>query len=161
MPHTKLKVCSVLLIIYGAGDVLSVLVMLMAALLGGSLGISDMLSPFFNASGTVVTLIFLLSALIYAGLAVGDLMAGINGLRFCGGSGDIKFCRIPAIVVIVIQAINVVLRIFSGDIGNAVAPVIHIVIAVLCIVFAGQVEQYNLTRPPVEDLPFFNLKDDY
>lgn len=155
MPHTKLKVCSVLLIIYGAFDVIGTLSLLAMAALGGS----DMLGSFFIVSSGTLTVIFLISALFYAGLAVSDLMAGINGLRYCGGSCDIKLCRIPAIAVIVLQAINFVLGMVGGEFS--VAPVLHIVVAVICIVFAGKVEQYNLTRPAVEDTLVFNLKDGY
>ena len=161
MPHTKLKVCSVLLIIYGVGDVLGVLAMLALAFVGETLGVSEMLGSLAGISGGMITLIFLLLALLYSGVAVADWMAGINGLRFCGCSCDIRLCRIPTIIVIVIQVINCVVHLLKLDLSGAMGPVVHIVIAVLCAVFAEQVEKYNLTRPPVEDMPLFNLKDDY
>lgn len=156
MPHTKLKVCSVLLILDGAREVIGVLaglVMLVDSLLEDALGI------FFSESSGTLTGVLLLAVLLAAGMAVLDLMAGINGLRFCNGKCDIKFCRIPAIIVIVLQAINIVLGMLDGYF--TVASVVHIVVAVICIVFAGKVEQYNLTRPAVEDTLVFNLKDGY
>lgn len=159
MPHTKLKVCSVLLIIYGARDVIGTLAALAMALLGGALGVSDMLGSYIGASSGTLTVLFLLSALLGAGMAVADLMAGINGFRLCNDKCDIKLCRIPAIITIVLQALDFVIRMLDGEF--AVAPMVHIVVAVICIVFAGKVEQYNLTRPAVEDTLVFNLKDGY
>lgn len=159
MPHTKLKVCSVLLILYGVVDVFRALSMLVLTFFGEVLGVSQILGSFVSAASGILAIVFLLLGLLYAGMAVVDLMAGINGFRFCNGKCDIKLCRVPAIIVITLQAINVVLEIVDGSVP--VRSVVHIVIAVLCIVFAGQVEQYNLTRPPVEDTLVFNLKDGY
>ena len=165
MPHTRLKVCSVLLIIYGACDILGVLVTAVVAfaielLVVIGVGVPDLLSalPDWMVPITflilILALVYLLWTLLFAGLAVVNLMAGINGIRFCSGSCNIKSCRIPAIIVIVLTVINCIWRLLwfdtTGVAGSeiqfmiAAVPVVHIVITVLYIVFAEQVEQYNI-----------------
>lgn len=159
MPHTKLKVFSVFLIIFGAGNLLAgVLVLVVSAGMGEEF--YGLLSSLLGVSDSVSAAIVAVTAALCFLLAVPELMAGINGFRFANNNTEINFCRIPAMILIVIYILRTVFNIFTWNVKGIVQALIHLAIAVACLNFAHGVEEENRKRPALEDMPLFHIKDE-
>lgn len=159
MAHSRLKATGVILIIYGAGNILGGLAILVASLLAGG-EISGMLETYLGMSDTTAGAILLLLAVLYLVLAVPDFIAGISGIRFANGKGNIKLCQIPSGVVIVIYGLDAIIKIFSGNFSNMVGALIHAAVAVLCIVYSKKVEEASVGNLMLDDTPLFRYKDE-
>lgn len=159
MPHTKLKVLSIIIIISGVFSLLGGLCVVAAALLAGDVFTSLLAAD--NLSETMVKVIIGYTAVFYLIRGGLELYAGITGIRFSDSSIDEKFCRIPALILLVVHGLNLVAKMITGGFGNILGSVIWLVIIGAYFAFVMKVEEYNRTRPSVEDTPLFNLKDEY
>lgn len=159
MPHTKLKVLSIIIIISGGFSLLGGLCVVAAALLAGDVFTSLLAAD--NLSETMVKVIIGYTAVFYLIRGGLELYAGITGVRFSDSSIDEKFCRIPALILLVVHGLDLVVKLIMGDFSNVLRSVIWLVIIGAYFAFVKKVEEYNRTRPSVEDTPLFNLKDEY
>ena len=159
MPHTKLKVLSIIIIISGVFSLLGGLCVAVAALLAGDFFVNLLAAE--NLSETMVKVILGYTAVFYLIRGGLELFAGITGVRFSNSSINEKFCRIPAVILLILHGLNFVIKIITGSYGNILRAVLWLVIMGAYFAYVMKVEEYNTTRPPVEDSLIFNLKDGY
>lgn len=160
MPSTRLKVSCVFLILYGVGNILGGLAILVVSLLAKD-DIAEMLKSYTGLLSSIKESIFVLLAVLYLMLALLDMLTGISGLRFSGGKGSIRLCQIPAVALILIYGIGALLTVFSGNLPNVVSSLLHAVVALLCIIFCKQVEEENNVKGlMLDETPFFHSRDD-
>ncbi|MCM1540232.1 MAG: hypothetical protein NC121_03120 [Blautia sp.] len=146
MPGNKLKMTSVILMAYGVGDILVGLAMLAASVLAKE-EIAMMLESYQGLFGFMEgSVVLILLAVMYFMMALLDMLAGIRGFRFSDGKGSIRLCQMPAVALIVIYGIDTLFKVIAGNLSNAISPLLHVVVAVLCIVFCKKVEEENKTR---------------
>ncbi|MCM1063892.1 MAG: hypothetical protein NC420_05340 [Eubacterium sp.] len=101
--------------------------------------IAAMLESYQGLFGPIKDSIFILLAVLFLMLALLDMLAGICGFRFSDGKGSIRLCQIPAIALIVIYGIDTLLKVITGNLS--VSSLLHVVVAVLSIVFCKKVEE--------------------
>ena len=159
MPHTKLKVLSIIIIISGVFSLLGGLCVVVAALLAGDIFVNLLVAE--NLSETMVKVTIGYTAVFYLIRGGLELYAGITGVRFSNSSIDEKFCRIPAVILLALHGLDLVIKVITGGFGNLLRKVLWLVIVGAYFAYVMKVEEYNITRPPVEDTPLFNLKDGY
>lgn len=159
MPHTKLKVLSILIIISGVFSLLGSLCVVAAALLAGDLFVSLLAAE--NLSETMVKVGIGYAVVFYLIRGGLELYAGITGVRFSNSSINEKFSRIPAVILLVLHGLDLVIRIITGVYVRLFRSVLWLVIVGAYLAYIMKVEEYNNTRPPVEDSLIFNLKDGY
>lgn len=159
MPHTKLKVLSILIIISGVFSLLGGLCVVVAVLLAGDVFVSLLVAE--NLSETMVKVLIGYTAVFYLIRGGLELFTGIAGVRFSNGSIDEKFSRIPAVILLALHGLNLVIKIITGGFGNLLGAVLWLAITGAYFAYVMKVEEYNRTRPSVEDTPLFNLKDGY
>lgn len=159
MPHTKLKVLSIIIIISGAFSLLGGILVAAAALLAGDIYVSLLVAD--NVSESMVKVIIGYTAVFYLLRGGLELYAGITGVRFSNSSIDEKFCRIPAVILLALHGLNLVIKFITGGFSGLLGSVFWLAIMVGYFVSVINVEEYNRTRPPVEDTLVFNLKDGY
>jgi len=159
MPHTKLKVFSIILIIAGGVSLLAAVCVVIAALAVGELFVSLMVAG--NLSEGMAKLLIVYTMAVYLASGAAELFAGIAGIRFSDGSIDEKFCRIPAIVLLVMFSLNLFLKLITWNPGGIVGGLLYLAVAGAYFVYVKKVEEYNRTRPSLEDMTLFHLRDEY
>ncbi len=157
MPHTKLKVFSVLYIIAGAFCLLAALCVVIATVVAGE-EFTRLLAA-ENMSETMVKLLLAYTVVMYLAMGCTELFAGISGIRFAGGSIDEKFCRIPAVILMALNGLSLFLKIISWSLGGLLGTLFWLIIAVAYFSNVKKVEEYNKSRPSIDDMALFNLKD--
>lgn len=159
MPHTKLKFLSIIIIISGVFSLLGGLCVAAAALLAGDLFVELLAAE--NLSETMSKVVIVYTAVFYLIRGGLELYAGITGVRFSDSSIDEKFCRIPAVILLVLHGLNLFVKLITGDFSNLLRTVFWLAVIGAYFAFVMKVEEYNRTRPSVEDTPLFNFKDGY
>jgi len=159
MPHTKLKALSIILIIAGCGSLLAAVCIVIGMLVLGEELIGLLVAQ--NLSEGLVKFAVLCTIVAYLASGAVELFAGISGIRFAGCSiVNEKVCRIPAIILLVMFCLNIILKVIAGDFGSLVGGLILLAVAGAYFVYVKKVEEYNRTRPSVEDSALFRLRDE-
>lgn len=159
MPHTKVKVLSVIFIVVGALDLLAGILEVIIALLAGDIFVSILAAE--NLSETMAKLLILYTIVTELAQGVMELFTGICGLRFVNGTIDEKFCRIPAVILMILFGLGFLFNVFNWTVKGIVRKLFWLVMGGAYIAFVKKVEEYNRTRPAVEDMPLFHLKDGF
>lgn len=158
MPHTKVKVISVIFIIAGVFALLAGVIVAVAALLAGETFAAILAAE--NLSATSAKLLILYTIVTELVMGGTELFAGICGLRFVNGTTDEKFCRIPAVILMILSGLELLFNVFNWSVRGIVQKLFWLVITGAYFVFVKNAEEYNRTRPALEDMPLFNLKDE-
>lgn len=158
MPHTKVKVLSIIFIITGVSALLAGVLVAIASLLAGEMFVTILAAE--NLSETMAKLLIPYTIVTELALGVTELFAGICGLRFVNGTVDEKFCRIPAVILMILFGLGLLFNVFNWSFRGIVKELFWLVMAGAYFTFVKNVEEYNRTRPAVEDMPLFNLKDE-
>ncbi len=114
-----------------------------------------------NVSEAMVKVLIAYTTVSFLALGGVKPFAGITGIRFSDSSSDGKFCSVPAVILMILYVLGILVKLVTWSMDGFLGTLIGLAVAGAYFSYVKKVEEYNRTRPSVEDMTLFNLKDGY